>query len=82
MHTKHIDIHQHFLRETAEEKDMDINYIRREENPENIMTNNFPKADHVKHTNRITEVELWDLVGIVRGNVNDNGVMDVVTDFD
>ena len=28
MHTKHINIYQHFLRETAEKKDMDIKYIR------------------------------------------------------
>ena len=29
MHTKHIDIHHHFIRDMVEEKDVDVRYICR-----------------------------------------------------
>ena len=40
MRTKHIDICHHFLRDMVEDKDIDIKYIQREENPAYIMTDN------------------------------------------
>ena len=40
MRTKHIDICHHILRDVVEDKDIDIKYIQREENPAYIMTDN------------------------------------------
>ena len=37
---KHIDIRYHFLWEIVEDKDIDINYIQSEDNPEYIRENN------------------------------------------
>ena len=45
-----------------EEKDTEIKHIRSEKNPANITTKNFYETDYVKHTRRITEGELWELV--------------------
>ena len=59
MCTKHIDICHHFLRYKVEDKDIDIIYIRREENPADIMTENYSKADYVKPMKSIMEGELW-----------------------
>ena len=55
MHTKHINICHHFMRDMAEDKDIDIQYIRSEDNPSDIMTRNTPKAYFVKHMNTTTE---------------------------
>ena len=33
MHTKHINIHHHFLRDVVEDKDIDIQYIWSKNNP-------------------------------------------------
>ena len=54
MHTKHIDICHHFLRDMVEDKDMDIKYIRSGGNPAVVMTSNFTENDSVKHPKRIT----------------------------
>ena len=62
MCTNHIDICHNFMRDMVEEKYMDIKYIRSKENPADIMTKNFSETDYVKHTKRITEGELWDLM--------------------
>ena len=67
MRTKHIYIRHHFLRDMVEEKDMDIKYIRIEENPVDITTRNCSEADYVKHTKRITEGELQEPVETGRG---------------
>ena len=37
---KHIDIHHHFPRDVVEYKDIDIQYIRSEDNLADIMKNN------------------------------------------
>ena len=55
LHTKHIDIPHNFLRDMVEDKDLYIQYIRSEDNPEDIMTKNTLEAYFVKHTKRITE---------------------------
>ena len=55
MRTKHIDICHHFLREMVEDKDMDIKYIRSEENPAYIMTKNGSETYYDKHTKNIKE---------------------------
>ena len=62
MRTKHIDIRHHFLKDVVEYKDMDIKYIGIKENPEYIMMNNCSEDYYVKHTKRIAEGELWDIV--------------------
>ena len=76
--TKPINIHNCFLRDMAEEKDIDIQYIRSEVNPAEIMTENTSEADFARHMRRITEGELWELVDTGRENTNKTGVMDGV----
>ena len=44
MHAKNIDIYHHFMRDMLEEKDIDVKYIRSEENPADIMINNCSEA--------------------------------------
>ena len=46
------------------------------------MTKNYSDADHVKHSNRIMEGKLQDIVKIGRENVNNNRVVDGVADCD
>ena len=41
MHTKHIDIIHHFLIHMVEYKYLDVNYIKSEEKPADIMMNPF-----------------------------------------
>ena len=53
--TKHIDIFHHFLKGMVEDKDMDIEYIRSEENPAYIMTKIVSKTYYAKHAHEITE---------------------------
>ena len=50
----------------VEHKDTDIKYIRSEENPADIMTKSYSKDDYIKHTKRITQEELCNLVETVR----------------
>ena len=45
--TKKIDIHHNFLRVIVEDNDIDVQFIRSEDNPAHIMTNNTPEADFV-----------------------------------
>ena len=59
---------------------MDIEYISIKENPADIITSNISEADNTKHARRITKGELWELVKTGRENVNNNRVMDGVTD--
>ena len=40
------------------------------------MTKNCSEADYVKHMNRTTEGELWDLVETGRDNIKNFGVTD------
>ena len=76
--TKPINIHNCFLRDMAEEKDIDIQYIRSEVNPAEIMTENTLEADFARRMRRITEGELWELVDTGRENFKKTGVMDDV----
>ena len=62
IHTKHIDIRHHFLRGMVEEKDIDIQCIRSEENTSDIITKNTLEAYFARHMRRITDGELFDLV--------------------
>ena len=80
--TNRIDICHHFMRYMVEEKYMEIKYIRSKENPADIMTKNFSETDYVKHTKRITEGELWDLMETGRENVKNNGVLDGSMDLE
>ena len=52
---KHIDISHHFLRDMVEHKDIDIHYIRSEDNPADIMTKNTSEADFTRHMKIITD---------------------------
>ena len=72
--TKHIDIWNHFMPDMVEEKDIDIQYIRDEENPAHIMTKNTLEEDFARHMRRITEGELWELVNTRMENVKKTGV--------
>ena len=76
--TKHINIRHHFLRDMAEEKYIDIQYIRSEENPAYIMTKNTLEADFARHMRRTTEGYLWEFVDTGRENVMKTGVKDDV----
>ena len=60
---KHVNIRHHFHRYMVEDKDVYIKYIRSEENPADIMRNNCSEANHEKYSKRITEGELWELMG-------------------
>ena len=47
-----------FFEVLVEEKYMNIKYIRSEENPSGIMTNNCSEAEHAKPKKRIMQGEL------------------------
>ena len=53
IHTKHIDICHHLLRDMVEDKDTNIKYIRSEENPAYTMKKNCSEDNYVKHMERI-----------------------------
>ena len=72
MRTKHIDIRHNLINDMVEGKDMGIKYIRRKENSADIVTKNLYETDYVKHTKRITEGEIWELVETGRENVKNN----------
>ena len=82
LRTKHINIPHHFLRDMVEDKDIYIQYIQSEDNPEDIMTKNTLEAYFSKHTKRITEGELWELMDNGRKNVNHTRVTDDVINCD
>ena len=77
--TNHVGIRHHFLRDVVEENDIDIQYIRSEYNPADIITNNTSEAYFSRHTKTITNRELWELMETGRDNVNNIGVMCGVT---
>ena len=45
--TKYIDISHHFMKYMVEDKDIDILYIRSEDNPVYIMTKNTPEEEFI-----------------------------------
>ena len=55
LHTKHIDISHHFLRDMVEDKAIGVHYIWREDNPAYIMKNNTSETDFARHIKIITE---------------------------
>ena len=63
-----------------EDKDMEIKYIRSEENPTYIMTKNGSDTYYAKHVNKIRG--LWELLETGRENVNNNRILDGVMDCD
>ena len=80
--TKQIDICHNFLRDMVEEKDIDIQYIQSEENPDEIMNKTTLEEDFARNTRRITEVELWELVYTGRKNFKKTEVTDDVITHD
>ena len=62
----------------VEGNDIYIHYIRSEENPADIMNKNILKSDFARHTRRITEGEIWELMDTGRENVKKTGVTDDV----
>ena len=76
IHTKHIYIHHHFLQEMVDERDIDIQYIRSEYNPADIMTKNTSEADFAGRMKNITEGEPWELLDTIIENVKRTGVTD------
>ena len=61
-----------------EEKYIDIQYIRSEYNPADIMTKNSSEADFERHMTRMTEGELWELLYTGRDDVKRERVTDDV----
>ena len=57
-----------------EYKDIYIQYIRREDKPVDIITKNTSEADFARHTKRITEGELWEIVDTGRENIKNTRV--------
>ena len=51
--TKHIDIRHHWLRDLQSTKQIDIRYVRSENNPADIMTMNKTKDIYQKHSDNI-----------------------------
>ena len=66
----------------VEDKDIDVQYIRSEDNPADIMTKNTSETDFTRHMKRITEGELWELVDTRRENVKNTRVTDDVITCD
>ena len=62
----------------VEDKGIDIQYNRSEENPAVIMAKNTCEESFVKHIKMTTEVELWQRVETVRDNVKNTRVTDDV----
>ena len=66
----------------VEYKDMYIKYINSKVNPSDIMNNNCSEDDCIKKPKRITEGELWGIVGSGKENIKNNGVLGGFMDFD
>ena len=62
-----------------EDKDIDIQYTWSEDNPVYIMKKNNSEAYFSRHTERITEGELWELVDTGRDNIKNTIVTDDVS---
>ena len=60
--TKHIDAIHPFLQDIIKDKDIDIQYIFSEDNPEKIMAKKKPEADFTRHMKIVTDGELWEIV--------------------
>ena len=82
IHTNHIDIRHHCLQGMVEEKYIDIQYIRSEENPDDGMTQNTSKAGSERHIRRIAEGDLWEFVDTGRETFNKTGFTDDVINLD
>ena len=76
--TKHIGIRHHFLRGIVEEKDIDIQYIRSEDNPAIIIAKSTSEENLARNVRSITEEEIWELVDTDRDNIKKTGVTDDV----
>ena len=47
--TKHIDIKWHHVRDMIKDGDLDVQYVRSDDNPSDIMTKNSKEVLYVKH---------------------------------
>ena len=65
-----------------EYKYIDIQYIRSEDKPAEIMTKKNSESDFVKYMKNITEGELWELVDNGIENVKNTRVTDDVINSD
>ena len=66
----------------VDEKDIDIQYIQSEKNPDKIMNKTTLDEDFARNMRRITEVELWELVDTRRRNFKKTEVTDDVITHD
>ena len=57
-------------------------HISSKEDPADIITKDCLKADYAKHTQRIVEVKLLEIVETVRDNIKNNRLLDGVMDND
>ena len=74
LRTKDIDICRYFLRNMVEDKYIDIQYIRSEDNPTYIMTKNTLVEDFSIHMKRVLEGGLWKFVYTGSYNVKNSRV--------
>jgi hypothetical protein len=51
--TKHIDVRHHYVRELYEKKQLEVRFIRSEENHADLLTKNLPEEMFVRHTKAI-----------------------------
>ena len=65
-----------------EDKDIRIQFIQIEDNLADIMTKNTPETHFARHTKRIIEGELWELVDTGRENFRNARVTDDVISRD
>ena len=47
--TKHIDIKWHHVRDMIKDGDLDVQYVRSDDNPSDIMTKNSKEVLYIKH---------------------------------
>ena len=51
--TKHVDVRYHFVREYLENGDVEIEFVRSEDNVSDIMTKNLNEQSYWKHASKL-----------------------------
>ena len=73
---KNIEIRHYSIQGMVKYKDIDIQYIRNEDNPAEIMEKNTSEADFARHINSTTEGKLWEIVDNGRESFNNTRLTD------
>jgi hypothetical protein len=53
--TKHIDIHYHFVKDMIKDGDLELRFVRSDDNTADILTKHAREEIHKKHSNNIYE---------------------------